>query len=597
MTIRDHLPQGQVDNLNGLNAERVYDLVICGSGLAGLTLARQIKVQQPHWSVVLVDPIERPLPKAGHKVGESTVELGAYYIAEKLQLTDYFKEHHLLKLGLRYFFGNSQGCLAQRPEMGLSTFPMIDSYQIDRGKLENDLRQLNEQSGVILLEGVKVQQVELQEGELPHITQVADRFGQNRKTIQSHWVVDASGRQRFLQKQLGLTKEKTQPHSSQCSAAWFRLPGRIELDTMVPEEYKEWHTRVPEGLRYFSTNHLMGHGYWVWLIPLSSNYTSIGIVADESLHPFATYNTYERAMTWLQRYEPIFAAQITGCEPLDFKVMRNYSYSSKQTFSVQRWACVGDAAVFADPFYSPGTNLIGFANSIVLEIMRLDFAHQLTAEMVDEFNRFFLGMNDSLTTNIQLAYPFYGHGTVMTAKLLWDFTNTWAFSCPQMLHDTYLDLTVARQIRQITARQFSLIQTMQRLWVEWAALSPGRLTYDFFDYLQLTFLSCLRSRNLQAGKSLDLVLDDQLENMQIVEQLAQALFLLAVEDVLPDHWEQFSHLPWLNAWRIGLKPERWESEGLFRPTTLPVVGHPVYQELRRCFTAQEDSHQRERVLA
>ena len=58
--------------------ETVYDLVICGGGLAGLTLARQIKVQQPRWSVAILDPVERPLPEAGHKVGESSVELGAH---------------------------------------------------------------------------------------------------------------------------------------------------------------------------------------------------------------------------------------------------------------------------------------------------------------------------------------------------------------------------------------------------------------------------------------------------------------------------------------------------------------------------------------
>ena len=63
----------QLKTANGTDSETVYDLVICGSGLAGLCLARQIKLQQPHWSVVLLDPLERPLPEAGHKVGESTV--------------------------------------------------------------------------------------------------------------------------------------------------------------------------------------------------------------------------------------------------------------------------------------------------------------------------------------------------------------------------------------------------------------------------------------------------------------------------------------------------------------------------------------------
>jgi len=596
--------QDQVENepTGTLRAATPYDIVICGSGLGGSALARQIKLQHPQWSVVLIEPMGRPLPAAGHKVGESTVELGAYYLAEKLQLADYLNEHQFPKLGLRYFFGNAQAAFADRPEMGLSAFPPIDSYQLDRGTLENDLRQFNAEAGVILLEGVKVQQIELKEGTAPHEVRVADRFGNNQQTFQARWVVDATGRQRFLHKQLGLTKEKPKEKASHFSAAWFRLPGRIDVDALVPATQTSWHQRVPQKLRYFSTNHLMGHGYWVWLIPLSTNYTSVGIVVDESLHPFSTFNTYERAMTWLQKYEPMLACYIAGSEPLDFKCMNHYSYSAKQVFSQQRWACVGDAAAFVDPFYSPGTNMIGFANSIVIEMMQLDFADQLTAELVEEYNRFFLGMNDSLTTNIQLAYPFYGHATVMTAKLLWDFTNTWAFSCPQMFNDTYLDPIVARQLRQTTARLFSLIQTMQRLWVEWAALSPGRLTYDFFDYLSLDFLSKLRLRNLQSNKTPAQLIADQEQNMQIIEQLAQVIFWLAVEDVLPEAWERFAAqlggtFPWLNAWRIGLKPERWEVEGLLRPTTTPTDLSEIYQQLRHCFSVCEDKQPREKVLA
>lgn len=570
--------------------ETLYDLVICGGGLAGLTLARQIKLQQPQWSVLMLDPTERPLPEAGHKVGESSVELGAYYLGEKLQLTEYFEKHQLLKLGLRYFFGNSQGPIVERPEMGLSAFPPVNSYQIDRGKLENDLRQFNLESGVVLIEGMKVQEVRLSENDLPHEVHITDRAGQQGKTVKARWVVDASGRRRLLQKQLGLSKEKAQ--ANQFSSSWFRLEGRIEVDDLVPAEQRAWHERVPNRIRYYSTTHLMGDGYWVWLIPLSSNYTSVGIVAAEALHPFSTFNTYERSMNWLETHEPLLAAHLAGREPLDFKVMRDYSYSAKQIFSRERWACVGDAAAFVDPFYSPGTNMIGYANSIVIEMMRQDFAGELTTETVDEYNRFFIGLSDALTTNIQIGYPFYGQAMVMASKLIWDSTNTWCFSCPQMFHETYLHPERAQQVRRITARSFSLIQTMQRLWVEWAALSPGRMTYEFFDYLKMEFLSELRSRNLQTDKAWDQVLADLTENMQILEEMAQAYFLLAVEDVLPEHWEKFKTIPWLNAWRVGLKPERWESDGLFRPTSTPETTRGIYQQLRRCFVVKEQSQSR-----
>lgn len=570
---------------NGL-ANGLYDLVICGGGLAGLALARQITIQQPHWSVVIVDPVERPLPEAAHKVGESSVELGAYYLTEKLRLKDYFQENHLLKLGLRYFFGDSQGPIFERPEIGLSAFPPIDSYQIDRGRLENDLRQMILDSGVTMLEGMKIEEIRLSKDGLPHEVSIIDRSGQNLQQLQARWVVDASGRRRILQKQLGLLRQKDRTVANKFSSSWFRLAGRVDIADLVPGDQTDWHNRVPDRNRFYSTTHLMGNGYWVWMIPLSSNHTSVGIVAAESLHPAATFNTFERATTWLRTNEPVLANYLSGRQPLDFRVMHDYSYSSKQAFSVDRWACVGDAAAFVDPFYSPGNNMIGYSNSIVIEMMRLDFAGRLTAGQVDEYNRFFLGLNDALTTNIQLAYPFYGQPMVMASKLIWDSTNTWLFGCPQFMHDTYLDPVVGQQIRQLTARLFSLIQTMQRIWQEWAVLSPGRLSYQFYDYLKLDFLRELRLKNLSGNLGHEELMVAMKENMEIIEELAQAYFLLAIEDVLPQHWERFRDQPWLNSWRMGLKPERWESDGLFLPIT-PVGSRGIYQQLRGCFFLSE----------
>jgi hypothetical protein len=74
--------------------------------------------------------------------------------------------------------------------------------------------------------------------------------------------------------------------------------------------------------RFFSTNHLIGDHYWVWLIPLWSGYTSVGIVADEDYHPFDTFNTFARAEQWLEKHEPVLARFLQGHEPEDFLVMR-----------------------------------------------------------------------------------------------------------------------------------------------------------------------------------------------------------------------------------------------------------------------------------
>ena len=93
-----------------------FDVVICGGGLAGQTLARQIKLKMPEKQILVVDRLKRPLPESTLKVGESSVETGGHYLADKLELTEYFKERHLFKCGLRYFFGPTDAAIEKRPE-------------------------------------------------------------------------------------------------------------------------------------------------------------------------------------------------------------------------------------------------------------------------------------------------------------------------------------------------------------------------------------------------------------------------------------------------------------------------------------------------
>lgn len=558
------------------------DVAICGGGLAGLTLARQLKLAMPRLSIVLLDRLARPLPEAAFKVGESTVEVGAYYLGQTLKLHDYFDEHHLYKLGLRYFFGDSQGPFQDRPEFGLSEFPPVSSYQIDRGLLENDLRRFNAEAGVQMLEGCAVRAIALANGNGRHEISFKQRETGAEGKVHARWVIDAMGRRRYLQKKLDLAKA----HGRPCSAAWFRLEGRIDVSDLAPRDADGWHRRVPENNRYYSTTHLMGKGYWVWLIPLSSGSTSVGIVALEDVHPFAGFNTYPAALQWLRTHEPVLAAYIEGREPLDFKVMRRYSYSSRQVFSEERWACVGEAGVFSDPFYSPGTDMIGFANTAATEMIRLDLEGELAPETVTEFNRFILALNELLTHNIQQGYPLFGSAVVSAAKLIWDVTVAWSIYGPQMFNSIYVDAEKNAQVRKVTGKFFLLTQQMHRLFVDWEAKSPGRLTFDFIDYLTIPFLKRLRLRNLRSGKSLQELIDDHVENMERLEELAQVLFLLAVEDVMPERLDQFPAPVWLNAWHVGLDPARWPDR-LFRPTSAPRDLEGMRAEIRSLFHSKE----------
>ena len=148
--------------------------------------------------------------------------------------------------------------------------------------------------------------------------------------------------------------------------------------------------------------------------------------------------------------------------------MPNYSYSSKRVFSLNRWACVGEAGTFIDPLYSIGMDMIGFANSLTTEMIRLDGEGKLTKETVERGNLFFLTYNDQLTSNIQLSYQIFGKNSLVSAlKYLWDNLAGWAFTGSQMFNYIFLDPKKQEKIQGVSGNFFLLTHRIQRLFQDW----------------------------------------------------------------------------------------------------------------------------------
>ena len=116
--------------------------------------------------------------------------------------------------------------------------------------------------------------------------------------IAARWVVDAAGRAGLIKRKLDLA----QANDHDANAVWWRVDGHIE-----PQQWSDdpaWLARCNPPARWRSTNHMCGPGYWFWLIPLASNAHSLGIVCDAKMHPLDTMNTHEKAMDWLREHQP-----------------------------------------------------------------------------------------------------------------------------------------------------------------------------------------------------------------------------------------------------------------------------------------------------
>ena len=207
-----------------------HDVIIMGGGLAGLSLALQLKQRLPGLDILVLERNRHPLPAAAHKVGESTVEIGAHYFAEVLGLRPYLQQHQLKKFGFRFYFSDKRDELDRVTELGASTLLPTPSYQLDRGVFENDLGRLVAERGCRFVDQAVVRQVTLGEGgdAIHHVAY--DRDGA-RQEVTSRWLIDASGRAALLKRKLGLAEES--PHDAGADRGSLAPVLRLEQDAQL----------------------------------------------------------------------------------------------------------------------------------------------------------------------------------------------------------------------------------------------------------------------------------------------------------------------------------------------------------------------------
>ncbi len=453
-----------------------HDVVIMGGGLAGLTLAMQLRLRLPELDVLVLERRSHPVPLATHKVGESTVEIGAHYFSEVLGLKQHLMQDQLKKFGFRFFFSEGRRDIENVTEIGASRPLPTGSWQIDRGSFENFLAEEARRRGVRFEDAAMVRQVTLGSDGAPHRVSW-QRNGQALQAVQARWVIDACGRVGLLKRQLGLALDNAHP----AHAVWFRMHCHIDIDNWSDDP--AWRARCDTPTRWLSTNHLVGAGYWVWLIPLSSGSHSVGIVADPAYHPSECMDSFDKAMDWLREFQPrLFDDLDRQRDKLqDFAFFRRFSYDCSQVFSHDRWALAGEAGRFLDPFYSPGSDFIAIGNTYITELVALDHAGKRINAHTQIYEQIFRSFYDNTMALYQGQYGLFGDPEVLPMKIIWDYTYYWSVLAQLFFQGRLTDVSSLAHLKDEMSHCQRLNLAVQDLLRRWSLVSERRNPAQMLD--------------------------------------------------------------------------------------------------------------------
>jgi flavin-dependent dehydrogenase len=314
-----------------------YDAIIIGGGPGGSSAATFLAKAGKR---VLV--LEKEVFPRFH-IGESLLPYNHQIFREMGVLPKLESAGLVKKFGAQFHIGNGSKSLALVFRNGKFT-QETEAYQVERATFDHTLLKHARETGAEIREGWTVQRFGMNP---THVTVDATGPDGKKETFETGYLIDASGRGNVTGNQENLREF----HPSLKKLCVFGHFSGVQLDP---------------GEKAGDTVIIRLANKWFWIIPLSAEKTSVGLVMDKDEFTGAKESA-----------EEIFAKVWEGSAVLKRRMMdakligkihttSDFSYRNKRLAS-PRLLRVGDAAGFMDPIFSSGVFLAMFSGKLAAE--------------------------------------------------------------------------------------------------------------------------------------------------------------------------------------------------------------------------------------
>ena len=304
------------------------DVLVIGGGPAGSTVSTLLS--EKGWKVVLLEKDHHPR----FHIGESLLPM-SLPIFDRLGILDKVEEIGILKRGAE-FASQYHNC----PPVTFYFRGARDkknpyAYQVRRSEFDHILLNNSKEKGTQVFEGVRVTGVDLNSNGMRLVT--AKNGDGSPQEWQARYVVDATGRDSFLAKKLGIRKNN-RSHNSAAIYSHFENAERLKGDD-----------NGNISIYWFDEG-------WFWMIPLKDGTMSVGAVCrpgylkdcQKDLDKFLweTISLSPDVTRRLRNARMTIATRATG----------NYSYYADHLVG-KNYILIGDAFAFIDPIFSSGVHI------------------------------------------------------------------------------------------------------------------------------------------------------------------------------------------------------------------------------------------------